>query len=493
MRGLRGRMWDIPRAGCPVASGHVSQADGGQLLPYQAIPAVGRNGWVNLYRLWRSGFSNLHLSTTRNFQDLGPIYREKLGTRESVFIYHPDDAAVLFQSEGPTPRRVILESWLAHRHHRHQKCGIFLKDGWEWWEERLVLNQVVMKPESVSRFGSLLEPVAKDFVLSIQRRLGSSGSSSPTNLLPQLMQFALESSVHLLYGERLGLLEDQVKLPSERFLWAVRNMLRSTVPLLHVPMSLARQLRLRAWRNLVESWDIIFEHADHCMNQLQKKDQQCPGVLSELLSHSQLPFDILKANATEMMVGSVDTTAHSLLFTLFELARNPELQTALSQEATRAYQQAEGDVGKLFLNTPLLRAAIKETLRLYPIGLSLQRYVVRDIVLRNYHIPAGTLVHVVLYTLGRSPEIFPDPGSYKPSRWLSSQFHQFQALAFGFGVRQCIGRRMAEAEIKLFLIHILRKFRVDTLSTADIKLLYPFIVMVDDPPLLSLRPIPRQA
>ncbi|XP_067832114.1 potassium/sodium hyperpolarization-activated cyclic nucleotide-gated channel 4-like [Heptranchias perlo] len=130
--------------------------------------------------------------------------------------------------------------------------------------------------------------------------------------------------------------------------------------------------------------------------------------------------------------------------------------------------------------------------QLYPVGVTLQRYPIRDIVLQNYHIPAGTMVQVGLYSLGRDPDIFPEPLVYNPGRWLNNITNYFQAVSFGSGVRQCIGRRVAETEIGLFLIHILRNFQIVTSCKADIELFYAFIVMVQGPPLLTFRPIQQQ-
>ncbi|NXD89010.1 CP11B protein, partial [Halcyon senegalensis] len=54
----------------------------------------------------------------------------------------------------------------------------------------------------------------------------------------------------------------------------------------------------------------------------------------------------------------------------------------------------------------------------------------------------------------RSPEVFTHPERYDPGRWLGDADTSFKALAFGFGARQCIGRRLAEAEMMLFLMHV---------------------------------------
>lgn len=121
--------------------------------------------------------------------------------------------------------------------------------------------------------------------------------------------------------------------------------------------------------------------------------------------------------------------------------------------------------------------------RLYPIGSIVERTLSSDVVLQNYHIPAGvseslrppsrwplptsphqvadtspctclqTLVHLYLYSMGRNPALFPSPERYNPQRWLDSQ-QSFRHLAFGFGVRQCLGRRLAEVEMLLLLHHV---------------------------------------
>lgn len=131
--------------------------------------------------------------------------------------------------------------------------------------------------------------------------------------------------------------------------------------------------------------------------------------------------------------------------------------------------------------------------RLYPVGITVQRMPIKDIVLQNYHVPAGvsdqtvthkniqahsvlqltypvfngmqlspqTMVHVCLYPLGRSAEVFEDPQRFDPGRWSSSREEGqraeglgFRSLAFGFGARQCVGRRIAENEMQLLLMHV---------------------------------------
>ena len=60
---------------------------------------------------------------------------------------------------------------------------------------------------------------------------------------------------------------------------------------------------------------------------------------------------------------SLPQTAVPLLFALFELARNPAVQEELRAEIRAAEQHREQGIHRVLGAMPLLRAAIKETLR----------------------------------------------------------------------------------------------------------------------------------
>uniref|UniRef100_A0A8C4VEU0 steroid 11beta-monooxygenase n=1 Tax=Gopherus evgoodei TaxID=1825980 RepID=A0A8C4VEU0_9SAUR len=520
-------------------------------LPYEAIPRSGRNAWLSLYRLWRSNsFQRFHLVMQRNFQRLGPIYRcgpraagllgspagrgppgscsgsargfpplqaapsearalphrETIGTYNCVNVLLPRDAAQLFQSEGIFPRRMGIESWIAHRQIRNHKCGIFLlavsltgspahRNGEEWRSDRLILNKEVISPAGTRKFLPFLNAVAQDFVTLMHRRISKNTRRSLTiDLYGDLFRFTLEASSYALYGERLGLLEESPNAESQRFISAVETMLRTTLPLLFIPPGLMRWVNTKLWRDHIEAWDTIFKHADKCIQNIYQEfclgqPRKYSGIMAELLMQAELPLDSIKANVTEFTAGGVDTTAMPLLFTLFELARNPSVQTAIRREIAEAESQGPRELSKVLNSMPLLKSALKETLRLYPVGITVQRYPTKDVVLQNYCVPAGTLCQVGLYAMGRSPEVFSNPERYDPLRWLSKEDNSFKALAFGFGARQCIGRRLAETEMMLFLMHVLRNFRIDTVSKADIKTVFGFILMPEKPPLLTFRPI----
>uniref|UniRef100_A0A2D4MJ62 Cytochrome P450 n=3 Tax=Micrurus spixii TaxID=129469 RepID=A0A2D4MJ62_9SAUR len=81
---------------------------------------------------------------------------------------------------------------------------------------------------------------------------------------------------------------------------------------------------------------------------------------------------------------------------------------------------------------------------------------------------------------------FPEPERFLPRRWLRDQRevspHPFSSIPFGYGIRACVGRRIAELEMHLALIRIIQKFliRPDPQCT-DVKPLSRIVLVPDKP------------
>ncbi|KAM4748603.1 cholesterol side-chain cleavage enzyme, mitochondrial [Rhinophrynus dorsalis] len=465
-------------------------------LPYNQLPGNWKQGWLELYRFFRKdGFHNIHHIMDQNFKRFGPIYRETLGTYDSVYIQLPEDAATLFQVEGQYPERLRVQPWYEYRDHRKKNYGVLLKSGEEWRCHRLSLNREVLSVEGMGRFLPLLDSVGQDFVHRVHTQVERSGRGRLTaDLTNELFRFALESICYVLYGQRLGLLQDYINPESQQFIESVTLMFHTTSPMLYLPPRLLRILRSSIWTDHVKAWDAIFNHADHCIqgiysNLRQRSDSTYSGVLSSLLLQDQMPLEDIKASVTEMMAGGVDTTSMTLQWAMYELARAPAVQENLRSEVMAAREASGNDLTDLLKRIPLVKAALKETLRMHPVAVTVQRYTQRDTVIRNYMIPQGTLVQVGLHSMGRNPDVFPAPEKFSPERWLGGGPTHFRGLGFGFGPRQCIGRRIAELEMQLFLTHILENFKIETNRMSEVKTTFNLIPFPSKPIQLTLRPL----
>ncbi|CAH2286316.1 cytochrome P450 11B, mitochondrial-like [Pelobates cultripes] len=122
------------------------------------------------------------------------------------------------------------------------------------------------------------------------------------------------ASSYVLYGQRLGLLEESPNPDSLRFIRAVETMIKTTLPLLFLPTKLMHLTDAHIWKEHLKSWDIIFEQADKCIQNIYQEfclgqGRSYSGIMAELLLQSELPLDSIKANITELMAGGVDTVS----------------------------------------------------------------------------------------------------------------------------------------------------------------------------------------
>ncbi|XP_021544174.1 cytochrome P450 11B1, mitochondrial-like isoform X2 [Neomonachus schauinslandi] len=376
------------------------------VLPFEAIPQCPGNKWMRVLQIWKEqGAENFHLEMHRTFQELGPIFRYDVGGTHMVHVMLPEDVERLQRVESPQPWRPPLDPWLAYRQHRGHRCGVFLLNGPEWRSNRLKLNPDVLSPQAVQKYIPMVDGVARDFSRALKSRVLQNARGSLTlDIQTSIFYYTIEASNLALFGERLGLLGHSPSPASLNFIRALEAMLKSTAQLMFMPRGLSRWTSTKVWKEHFESWDYIFQYANNAIQKIYQelalgRPQHYSGIVGELLMHADMTLESVRANSIDLTAGSVDTTAYPLLMTLFELARNPDVQQALRQESLVAEARIAENPQRATTELPLLRAALKETLRLYPVGISVDRQVGSDVVLQDYHIPAGVLNNFLVETL----------------------------------------------------------------------------------------------
>ncbi|KAK5164027.1 uncharacterized protein LTR77_010118 [Saxophila tyrrhenica] len=126
---------------------------------------------------------------------------------------------------------------------------------------------------------------------------------------------------------------------------------------------------------------------------------------------------------------------------------------------------------------PTVRAAVKETLRWHPVTSGgLPHVCTKDDIYEGFFIPAGTVVHPVQWAMHRDPELYPDPETYNPQRWLDPSYPTYKEpltehpnlhnySTFGFGRRICPGQNIAERNLYLLAARI--AWSVDLMKAKD--------------------------
>jgi cytochrome P450 len=115
------------------------------------------------------------------------------------------------------------------------------------------------------------------------------------------------------------------------------------------------------------------------------------------------------------------------------------------------------------LQLPYARGVFQEALRMYPPSYWIPRTAVEDDEIDGYRIPAGSMVAVLTYTIHYHPEVWEDPKSIDPERFLpkrSEGRHKQAWLPFGAGQRLCIGKDFSLMQGQMLLARVMQRYNV---------------------------------
>jgi cytochrome P450 len=105
-------------------------------------------------------------------------------------------------------------------------------------------------------------------------------------------------------------------------------------------------------------------------------------------------------------------------------------------------------------------------MRVRPVIPMIVRGVKRPWRLGEYVVPAGTPVAMSIVAVHHRPDVYPDPFTFRPERFLDQKAGTYTWIPFGGGIRRCLGAALAMAEQKVVLRTIAE--RVD-LRAPDLK------------------------
>jgi cytochrome P450 len=163
-----------------------------------------------------------------------------------------------------------------------------------------------------------------------------------------------------------------------------------------------------------------------------------------------------------LIVAGHETTASSLNWFWYLLSRAPDVASRIHAEVDAGGTAAlgYGDLEQL----PFTRAAIDETLRLYPPGWLLTRRAIAADSVGGIALPAGADVLISPYLVHRHPAHWADPERFDPVRFGGGEGerrNRFAYLPFGLGARACIGEHLALVEMHTHVAMLARRFELE--------------------------------
>ncbi|AQK99343.1 putative cytochrome P450 superfamily protein [Zea mays] len=192
------------------------------------------------------------------------------------------------------------------------------------------------------------------------------------------------------------------------------------------------------------------------------------------------PEDVLQWVALNFVLAGRDTSSVALSWFFWMLMLRRDVERKVVLEIVSVVRETRGDDSRRWTEEPLdfdeldrlvyLKAALAETLRLYPSVPQDSKYVVEDDVLPDGTVvPAGSAVTYSIYSVGRMESIWgKDCAEFRPERWLSADGTRFEPpkdayrfVAFNGGPRTCLGKDLAYLQMKSIASAVLLRHSVE--------------------------------
>ncbi|KAM4836492.1 sterol 26-hydroxylase, mitochondrial isoform 2-T2 [Thomomys bottae] len=401
-----------------------------------------------------------------------------LGSQFFVNVASPSLMEQVMRQEDKYPIRDYMHLWKEHRDIQDLAYGVFTINGKNWWHLRQALNQRLLKPTEAALYTDIVNEVIDDFIVRLdQIRAESTSGEQVPDMAHLFYHFALEAICYILFEKRVGCLKPSMPEDTANFIRSVGMMFQNSVYSTFLP-KWTRTL-LPFWRRYLDGWNTIFsfgkkfidEKVQEVEAELQARGPdgvQVSGYLHFLLTKGLLNPQEALGSLPELLIAGVDTSSNTLTWALYHLSKNPEIQEELHKEVAGVVPVGKVPQHKDIAHMPLLKAVIKETLRLYPVVPANSRIIMdKETEIDGFLFPKNTQFVFCHYVVSRDPTAFSEPESFQPHRWLKKQEsnvsnvkHPFGSVPFGYGIRSCLGRRIAELEMHLLLSRLIQRYKV---------------------------------
>jgi cytochrome P450 len=233
------------------------------------------------------------------------------------------------------------------------------------------------------------------------------------------------------------------------------------------PVGILRKLAARLERDL---YGVI---AAARRRQAEEGDERT-DILSLLLAARDedgeaMTDEELRDELLTLVLAGHETTANSLAWTFERLLRNPAAYDRL-REVVRAEEAADGD--------GWLEATIHEAMRNRPVVPITGRRVTVPWQLGEWRLPANSHILVSVTLLHHREDVYPDPYSFRPERFLGVKPGTYTWVPFGGGIRRCLGATLAMAEQRVVLRAIARRTDMVTPDPRPERVLHRNVTMI---------------
>ena len=399
----------------------------------------GESGWPIIGATYEFLTDTFGMSD-RLYRKYGPIFRSRVLFQDSVVVLGPEGSAqVLNDSEQLFSSKMAWDPILD----RLFPNGLMLRDFAEHRHHRRILQSAFKKP-ALQGYLDAMNPQLEQGVARFAKK-------KHFGFKPAIKSLLLDVAAEVFLGMDIG---DEAAKINQAF---IDTMLGSTA-VVKVPN------KLTAWGRALEGRKVLEAFVEKHIP--EKRANPGPDFFSQICTATDedgnvFPDDAVRDHMIFLLFAAHDTTTSTLCSIVYLLAKHPQWQGRLHAEYAGLSAHLSYDEQSGLEDTALV---LKEGLRMYPPLPSIVRRTTRDTTILGYAIPANTSVSLSPLYSHYMEDYWDKPFDFDPDRFAPERAehkrNSHQWIPFGGGAHKCIGLNFAEIQVKLFLYHLLKNYRV---------------------------------
>jgi cytochrome P450 len=217
-----------------------------------------------------------------------------------------------------------------------------------------------------------------------------------------------------------------------------------------------------SYRKMMKSAGHIVAFLQALVERKRPNAVECQDVLAKMISacdEEGTGFKSAELIAEAYNALCHESSASSLVWTLFLLAQHPQVYENLVEEVSSELHGNNPSIEQLS-RLPLLDRVLKESMRLIPTAPFGTRFNVEPCQFSSYELPKNAAVTFSQFITHRLPEIYHQPKHFLPERWETYKPTPYEYFPFGAGRHNCIGAAFAMLEMKIVLAILLQRYRL---------------------------------
>lgn len=410
--------------------------------------------------------NHMHQTMEEWCRRYGPMVRFEVGRKKGVVIGAPEEITSVLR-ERPDRFRRMRQFEAVFDESRF--TGVVSQEGDDWRRSRrLVIT--ALNSNHLQRYFHVVRTACERLQLRLEGEAAGAHSFDPG---PALSAYSLDIISALAFGKDLNTLgrgDSALQEHIKRHFLMINRRFKIPIPYwrwMRLPSDRAWERSLAALHCAVEEFiEDARQHLSANPQLYEEPENFLQAMIAAQEREDKFTDEEIMGNTLTLLLAGEDTTANTMAWTVWLLAQNPEAQARWTEEASEVLGDKKFvDAYETVEHLRFGEAVLKESMRLRSVIPFTGLEPLSDVTIADTHIPAGTLLIVLLRYAGLYESGVDRALEFDPQRWLEdgerSAPDKESFLAFGAGPRFCPGRNLAFLEAKAGMATIAGNFELE--------------------------------